>query len=127
MRLARCSLLTALALCISMQLGCYFSAGGTTFHQQAGPSGTGFITATNINGRWDIDGPPPQVGDVIERSVYRYFVKSRSFCLFSSEQDSRLGAPYSYGRYKITAIREVKAEKRQEAIVHYYQVSVDPA
>ena len=110
-----------------MQSGCYFSAGGTTFHQQAGPSGSGFITAMEENGRWGLDGPLSQVGDVIERSVYRYFVKSRSFCLFSSEQDSRLGAPYPYGRYKITAIREVKTEKRRAAIVHYSQVSVDPA
>ena len=110
-----------------MQLGCYFSAGGTTFHQQASSSGTGFITATKIDGRWRLDGPPPQVGDVIERWVYRYFVKSRSFCLFSSEQDYRLGAPYPYGQYKITAIREVKTAKRREATVHYYQVSVDPA
>ena len=127
MHLARRSLLTALALCISLQLGCYFSAGGTTFHLQSSSSGTGFITATEENRRWDIDGPPPLVGDVIERRVYRNLVKSRSFCLFSSEQDSRLGAPYPYGRYKISAIREVKTEKRREAIVHYYQVSVDPA
>ncbi len=40
-------------------------------------SGSGFLSATERNGQWDADGPPPQVGEVTERPVYRLLQKER--------------------------------------------------
>ena len=107
--------------------GCYFSGGATTFRQQTSPVGTGFIVATQQNGRWDGDGPPPQVGEATTRLVYRYLVKSQSFWLFSSDKEYQLSDPYPYQRYKVTGVQEVEKTLDNGTTSHYYQITFDPA
>ena len=112
-------------LCLSTQAGCYFSGGATTVSQQLSTVGTGFIVATEQNGAWDFNGPPPQVGDVSTRLVYRYLVKSQSFWLFSSDKGYQLSEPYPSGKYQISEIREVEKTTDNGVIQHYYQITFD--
>jgi len=90
-------------------------------------SGSGFLSATERNGRWDADGPPPQVGDVTGRPIYRLLQKERVFSLAYFGNGYELSDPYPRQRYRIAAIREVSTAAENGDTVHYYEVEFDPA
>ena len=90
-------------------------------------SGSGFLSATERNGQWDADGPPPQVGDVTVRPIYRLLQKERVFSLAYFGNGYELSDPYPRQRYRIAAIREVGTAAENGDTMHYYEVEFDPA
>ena len=110
------------------QPGCFFHGGVSTFRTQTRASGAGFLSATEHNGQWEADGPPPQVGDVTERPLYRKLKKKFSISILgASSGDYELSDLYPTRRYRIAAIREVENYTEDGKTVHYYEVEFDPA
>jgi hypothetical protein len=108
------------------QSACFFSGGVSTFNKQTRASGSGFLSASERNGQWDADGPPPKVGDVTDRTVYQKMEKTAvlSFGYFGKIYE--LTNPYPLRRRRIAAIREIGTDTENGATVHYYEVEFDP-
>ena len=127
MRTARhLCLLCAAGLLVLSQSGCFFSGGVSTMSRTTRASGSGFLSATERNGQWDADGPPPQVGDVTVRPIYRLLQKERVFSLAYFGNGYELSDPYPRQRCRIAAIREVGTAAENGDTVHYYEVEFDP-
>lgn len=108
------------------QSACFFSGGASTFNKQTRASGSGFLSATERNGQWDADGPPPQVGDVTGRTIHRKMEKTAAFSIGYFGRIYELTDPYPSGRRRIAAIREVGTASESGGTVHYYEVEFDP-
>lgn len=110
-----------------MQPGCFFHGGVSTFNSQTSASGAGFISATEYNGQWETDGPPPNVGDVTERPLYRKLKKKYFISILgASSDDYELRELSPTRRYRVVAIREVGTSTEEGKTVHYYEVEFDP-
>ena len=118
-------LCTAILLLLT-QASCFFSGGVSTVNKTTRASGSGFLSATERNGQWDAGGPPPQIGDVTERPIYRMLQKEQAFSLAYFGKGYELTDPYPRKRYKIAAIREVGTASESGGTVHYYEVEFDP-
>jgi len=117
--------------CISValllaQAGCFFSGGVSTLNKTTRASGSGFLSATERNGQWDADGPPPRVGEVTERTIYRKMEKTTAFSIGYFGKIYELSDPYPYRRSRIAAIREAGTDSESGGTVHYYEVEFDP-
>ncbi|MGE0823471.1 MAG: hypothetical protein AB7G75_13600 [Candidatus Binatia bacterium] len=117
----------AFFLCCSIvfllsQAGCFFSGGVSTVQSTTGADGTGFFSATERDGQWDWSGPPPKVGEVTERPMYRLMRKEAAYSLFAAGKDYGLSEPYPDRKRRITAIREVGAVTDNGNTRHYYEV-----
>jgi hypothetical protein len=119
-------LLCAGALLFLFHSGCFFSGGVSTISKTTRASGSGFLSATERNGQWDTDGPPPRVGDVTERTIYRKLEKTTAFSIGYIGRVYQLADPYPYRRYRIAAIREVGTAVESGGTVYYYEVEFDP-
>ena len=108
------------------QSGCFFSGGVSTFQKTTSASGSGFLTATERHGQWDQPGPPPHVGDVTERTIYRKLEKTKIFSIGYAGDVYELTDPYPRGRYRIAAIRAIGTASEGGGTVHYYEVEFDP-
>ena len=118
-------------LCLSaalllVQSGCFFSGGVSTFNKTTRASGSGFLSATERNGQWDADGPPPRVGDVTDRTIYRKMEKTTAFSIGYFGRIYELSDPYPHRHSRIAAIREVGTDSESGGTVHYYEVEFDP-
>jgi hypothetical protein len=112
-------------VCVLTQSGCFFSGGVSTFQKAIAASGSGFITATERGGQWDHNGPPPRVGDVTERTIYRKMEKTKIVSLGYLGDVYELADPYPPGRYRIAAVREIGTAAEGGGAVHYYAVEFD--
>ena len=108
------------------QAGCFFSGGVSTFNKTTRASGSGFLSATERNGQWDADRPPPRVGEVTERTIYRKMEKTTAFSIGYFGKIYELSDPYPYRRSRIAAIREAGTDSESGGTVHYYDVEFDP-
>lgn len=106
--------------------GCFFYSGASTVSMQTHASGSGFLIATERNGQWDVDGPPPHVSEVTDRQLYRKLQHNSSYSILGSATEYELSEPYPPQRYRIIAIREVGTSTEQGKTVHYYEVEFDP-
>lgn len=113
-------------LLLLAQSGCFFSGGVSTFNKTTSASGSGFLTATERYGQWDQPGPPPQVGEVTERTIYRKMEKTQIFSIGYSGDVYELTDPYPRGRNRVAAIREIGSAAESGGTVHYYEVEFDP-
>ena len=116
-------ILTALLLA---QSGCFFSGGASTISKTTHASGSGFLSATERNGQWDADGPPPRVGDVTDRTIYRKMEKTTAFSIGYFGKIYELSDPYPHRHSRLAAIREVGTDSESGGTVHYYEVEFDP-
>ena len=108
------------------QSGCFFSGGASTISKTTHASGSGFLSATERNGQWDADGPPPRVGDVTDRTIYRKMEKTTAFSIGYFGRIYELSDPYPHRHSRIAAIREVGTDSESGGTVHYYEVEFDP-
>src|SRR5438552_11173380 len=99
--------LCAAALFLFSQSACFFSGGVSTLQKTTSASGSGFLSATERHGQWDADGPPPRVGEVTERPIYRKLEKSAAFSVAYFGRGYDLSDPYPRRRVRVAAIREV--------------------
>ena len=113
-------------LLVLSQAGCFFSGGVSTFNKTTRASGSGFLSATERNGQWDADGPPPRVGEITERPLYRNLQKEAAYSLLYASKGYELSDLYPRRRCKIAAIREVGTDSESGGTVHYYEVEFDP-
>lgn len=118
-------------LCLSVALllvqsGCFFSGGVSTFNKTTRASGSGFLFVTEHDGQWVADGPPPRVGDVTDRTIYRKMEKTTAFSIGYFGKIYELSDPYPNRRSRIAAIREVGTDSESGGTVHYYEVEFDP-
>ena len=121
------ALLCTAVLLLLAQSGCFYYGGVSTISRTTRASGSGFLSATERNGQWDADGPPPQVGNVTGRPIYRLLQKERVFSLAYFGNGYELSDPYPRQRCRIAAIREVGTAAENGDTVHYYEVEFDPA
>ena len=128
MRLPHCTYpFVVLVVFNLMQSGCFFYGGTSTVNMQTRAGGAGFLTAIEHNAQWEADGPPPSVGDVTERLLYRKLKKKFSISLMgASNGDYELSDQYPMRRYRIAAIREVGTSTEDGKTVHYYEVEFNP-
>jgi hypothetical protein len=126
MNLTRPALILSVTLLVFAQAGCFFYSDVSTLNKQTRASGSGFLTAIEHNGQWETDGPPPRVGEVTERQVYRKFEKGAVYSLIGSSQDYQLSEPYPSRRRRIAAIRETGTSTESGKTTHYYEVEFDP-
>jgi hypothetical protein len=108
------------------QSACFFSGGVSTMKKQTNASGSGFLSATERSGQWDADGPPPRVGEVTSRPIYRKMEKSAAFSIAYLGRSYELSDPYPARRSRIAAIREIGTDSDNSGTVHYYEVEFDP-
>ncbi|MBI3799546.1 MAG: hypothetical protein HY268_21575 [Deltaproteobacteria bacterium] len=94
--------------------------------KQTSASGSGFLSATEHNGQWDADGPPPRVGEATNRTIYRKMEKSAGFSIAYFGKSYELSDPYPARRSRIAAIREIGTDSESGGTVHYYEVEFDP-
>ncbi len=118
------SVIALLLLVVSLS-GCFFSGGVTTVSNTKYNGGTGYFSSTERNGQWEFDGPPPKIGEVTNRPLYRLMQKEAAYSLFSSSKDYGLSEPYPERRRRVTAIREVGAVKENDQTRHYYEVEFE--
>ena len=105
---------------------CFFSGGVTTINKQTRALGSGFLSATERSSQWDSQGPPPKVGDVTDRQLYRKLEKTGIFSVGYFGKIYELADPYTPRRYRVAAIREVGTDTEGNATIHYYEVEFDP-
>jgi hypothetical protein len=110
---------------VLLQPGCFFNGGVSTVRSTTGASGTGFLTATEQNGRWEGAGRPPQVGEETEYPLYRHLQKEAAYSLFFSGKDYVVSDPYPQGRRRIMAIREIGVTSDNGKTQHYYEVEFE--
>lgn len=115
---------TALLLAVSLT-GCFFSGGVSTVSSKKYNGGTGYFSSTERNGQWEFDGPPPKIGEVTNRPLYRLMRKEAAYSILSSSKDYGLSEPYPERRRRVTAIREVGAVKENDQTRHYYEVEFE--
>ena len=115
-------LLFSLGLWSSALSGCFFYSGASTVTLQTQASGSGFLTATERSGQWDADGPPPRVGEVTDRQIYRKLEKGAVYSIVGSSKDYQLSDPYPRWQRHIVAIREAGTSTDNGNTVHYYEV-----
>ena len=119
-------------LCVAMLIalfssGCFFYGGAATVNTQTRASGSGFFSAAERNGQWERGGPPPRVGEITDRPLYRKLKKTFSVSVLgASSGDYELSDIYLPRRYRIAAIREVGTSTEDGKTVHYYEVEFDP-
>lgn len=118
--------LWAIVLFFLTQSACFFSSGVSTLKKTTSASGSGFLSVTEHNGRWDVDGPPPKVGEVTERPIYRNLQKGTAYSVLGAAKDYELSNPQPRQRYRIAAIREIGTASESGGTVHYYEVEFDP-
>lgn len=104
---------------------CIFSGGLTTFNTKKQNGGVGYLSSTERNGQWEFDGPPPTVGEVTDRPIYRQMQKEVAYSILSSSKDYGLSEPYPERRRRITAIREMGVVKDNDRVRHYYEVEFE--
>lgn len=115
---------------LATQAGCFYYAGSSTTSSVRYVTGKGYVKATEQRGRWDADGPPPQVGEVIDRSIYQRVDTTVARSL-SSPATMKAGTTYTlsglhpYGQYVITGIREIGTAPTDGATTHYYEVEFE--
>lgn len=126
MNLIRSLLILTVTLLVLVQASCFFYSDISTLNKQTRASGSGFLTATEQNGQWESDGPPPRVGEVTERQVYRKLEKGAVYSLIGSSQEYQLSDPYPSRRRRIAAIREAGTSTASGKTTHYYEVEFDP-
>jgi hypothetical protein len=107
------------------QSSCTFSGGVTTFNTKKYNGGIGYFSSTERNGQWEFDGPPPQVGEVTSRPMYRQMQKEAAYSILSTSQDYGLSDPYPERRRRLTAIREMGTVKDADRTRHYYEVEFE--
>jgi hypothetical protein len=105
--------------------GCLFSGGVSTISRTTRASGSGFLSATERNGRWDADGLPPKVDEVTSRPIYHRLQKETAFSPLYVGKGYELSDPYPRRRYIAAAIREVGTAAENGSTVHYYKVKFD--
>ena len=120
------ALLCAATFLLLFSSSCFFYGGASTVKQTTNASGSGFLSAAERSGQWDVDGPPPQVGDVTTKTLYRTLKKEKALAFGYYGKGYVLSDPYPYKRSKIAAIREVGTGSEMGATVHYYEVEFDP-
>jgi hypothetical protein len=126
MKLPRPWLFIPVALLVLSQSSCFFYSGVSTLNRQTRASGSGFLIATEQSGQWDTNGPPPRVGEVTDRQVYRKLEKGAVYSIIGSSKDYQLSDPYPRRRLRIAAIREAGTSTDNGNTVHYYEVEFDP-
>jgi hypothetical protein len=126
MNLAHHVLIFSTTWLVFAQAGCFFYSGASTLTMQTRASGNGFLTATEHDGQWDADGPPPRVGEVTERQVYRKLEKGAVYSIIGTSKDYQVSDPYPYRRRRIAAIRETGTSTENGKTTHYYEVEFDP-
>src|SRR5262245_11510132 len=87
--------------------GCFFYGGVSTINKTTNASGSGFLSVTEHSGQWDTKGPPPRVGEVTDRPLYRKLQKEAVYSILGPSKGYELSELYPPGRYRIAAIREV--------------------
>lgn len=105
--------------------GCIWSGGVTTFNTKKYNGGVGYFSATERNGQWEFDGPPPKVGDVTTRPLYRQMRKEAAYSILSASQEYGLSDPYPERRRRVITIREIGAVSENGGTRHYYEVEFD--
>jgi hypothetical protein len=123
--LTRVTLFSVIVLWTVSLAGCFFSGGVSTFSNKQYNGGVGYLSSTERNGQWDFDGPPPTVGEVTDRPIYRRMQKEAAYSIVSSSKDYGLSEPYPERRRRITAIREMGAVKDNDRMRHYYEVEFE--
>ena len=123
--LSRVTLHSVVVLWMVSLTGCFFSGGVSTFSDKKYNGGVGYLSSTERNGQWDFDGPPPTVGEVTDRPIYRRMQKEAAYSIVSSSKDYGLSEPYPERRRRITAIREMGAVKDNDRMRHYYEVEFE--
>jgi hypothetical protein len=108
------------------QPGCFFYSGVSTINKTTSAQGSGFLAATERNGHWDMYGPPPRVGEVTDRPLYRKLQNEAVYSILGPSQGYELSDPYLPRRYRIVAIREVGTTTESGSTLHYYEVEFDP-
>jgi hypothetical protein len=126
MSLSRSVQLLGLAFVLFTQPACFFYGGVSTINKQTQASGSGFLTAIEREGQWEADGPPPRVGEVTDRQVYRKMGTEKTFSILGSTKEFALSEPYPPRRRRIAAIREVGTTTEDGRTTHYYEVEFDP-
>jgi hypothetical protein len=116
----------SLALLLFTQSACFFSGGASTFKKTTSAAGSGFLSATERSGQWDTGGPPPRVGEVTDRTIYRKLEKTTAVSIGYFGKIYELSEPYPPRRVRIAAIQEVGTDSESGGTVHYYQVEFDP-
>jgi hypothetical protein len=122
-----CCLRAAMGLVVltMMVSGCIFSGGVTTFNTKKYNGGVGYFSASERNGQWEINGPPPKVGDVTSRPLYRQLRKEAMYSILSASQDYGLSDPYPERQRRVTAIRELGTVSESGSTRHYYEVEFE--
>jgi hypothetical protein len=115
----------AFAFLVVLLSGCFFSSGVSTFSNKKYNGGVGYLSSTERNGTWEFDGPPPKIGEVISRPIYRMMQKEAAYSIFTSSKDYGLSEPYPERRRRVTAIREIGAVKENDQTRHYYEVEFE--
>lgn len=115
-----------LVLFLFIQPGCFFYGGVSTINKQTQASGSGFLTASERGGQWEADGPPPRVGEVTDRQIYRKMGKETTLSILGSTKEFELSDPYPLRRRRIVAIREAGTATENGRTIHYYEVEFDP-
>lgn len=118
--------LCLLVVFLLTQSACFFSGGASTFKKTTSASGSGFLSVTERNGQWDTGGPPPRIGDVTDRTIYRKMEKTTAVSIGYFGKIYELSDPYPPRRSRIAAIREVGTDSESGGTVHYYAVEFDP-
>lgn len=111
---------------IFFQSGCFFSGGVSTFQKTTSALGSGFLSTIERNGQWDSNGPPPQIGEVVERQLYQKLEKTGAFAIGCYGNIYELSVPYTLKRYRVVAIREAGTNAEGGATIHFYEVEFDP-
>lgn len=123
--LSRVTFLSVVVLWMVSLTGCFFSSGVSTFSNKKYNGGVGYLSSTEQNGHWEFDGPPPKVGEVTDRLIYRQMQKESAYSILSSSKDYGLSDPYPERHRRITAIREMGAVKDSDRTRHYYEVEFE--
>jgi hypothetical protein len=105
--------------------GCFFSGGVSTVSNKKYNGGVGYLSSTERNGQWEFDGPPPKVGEVTDRLMYRQMQKEAAYSILLSSKDYALSEPYPERQRRITAIQEMGTVKDNDRTRHYYEVEFE--
>ncbi|MBM4257462.1 MAG: hypothetical protein FJ147_16400 [Deltaproteobacteria bacterium] len=123
--LQRRTFLCVVSVWLVSQAACTFSGGVSTFSNKKHNGGVGYLSSTERSGQWEFDGPPPKVGEVTDRLIYRQMQKEAVYSILSSTKDYGLSEPYPERKRRITAIREMGTVKESERTRHYYEVEFE--
>ena len=117
--------LFVVTLLVASLTSCTLSGGVTTFNTKKYNGGVGYFSAAERNGQWEFDAPPPKVGDVTPRPLYRQMRKEAAYSVLSASQEYGLSEPYPERRRRVTAVREIGAVSENGSTRHYYEVEFD--